>query len=241
MTYSTSIHPIAARACRATLLTLLTLAAVAVQSAHAVDTSCKSVAKAGEAALANSRMHQGLYMPVLVKGVRPAATAEAMLHFIVIDKTAYTWALKGIVDSTPIATPADKRRGAYYAVMLADMDSDCRSLGKATLSGRPALVFENGTNKKPDDILFKIWIDAATGLPLRADLDEGAVEVTFNKGKDGLPVTSAKKGEKRQVNSVVYLFGDAVKPPAFGPKKGMLGTPATLDPQAMAAMLALLN
>lgn len=229
------------RTARCASATLLALAALVAPSAHALDTSCKAVAKAGEAALANARLHQGLYMPVPVKGVRPAATAGELQHFVVIDKTAYVSVLKGMFDSEPIATPADKRRGAYYAVMLADMDSDCRSLGKATLGGRAAQVFENGSNKKPDDILFKVWVDSATGLPLRADVDEGAVQVTQTKGKDGLPVTSAKKGEKRQVNSVVYLFGDAVKAPVFGPKKGMLGTPATLDPQAMAAMLALLN
>lgn len=220
---------------------LASLTALTTRSAHAADSSCKAVAKAGEAALANSRMHQGLYMPVPVKGVRPAATAGDLGHFIVIDKTAYTSVLKGMFDSKPMTTPADKSRGAYYAVMLADMDSDCRSLGKATLGGRAAQVFENGSNKKPEDIMFKVWVDSATGLPLRTDVDEGAVEVTQTKGKDGLPVTSAKKGEKRQVNSVVYLFSDAVKPPAFGPKKGLLGTPATLDTQAIAAMLALLN
>jgi hypothetical protein len=227
------------RSLRAGCATVLVLAAIATQSAHAADSSCKVVAKAGDAALANARIHQGLYMPA--KGAKGPVTADQLGHFIVIDKTHYSSVIKGLFDVKPIATASERSQGVYYAVMLADMDSDCRALGKATLAGRAALVFENGSNKKSDDILFKVWVDSATGLPLRADLDEAEVVSTATKDKNGLPVFSAKKGEKRQVNSVVFLFGDAVKPPVFGPKKGLLGTPATLDAQATAAMLSLLN
>jgi hypothetical protein len=219
--------------------TLFALAAIATQSAHAADSSCKVVAKAGDAALANVRIHQALYMPV--KGAKGPVTADQLGHFIVIDKTHYSSVLKGLFDAKPIATASERSQGVYYAVMLADMDSDCRALGKATLAGRSAMVFENGSNKKSDDILFKVWVDSATGLPLRADVDEAEVVSTTTKDKNGLPIFGAKKGDKRQVNSVVFLFGDAVKAPVFGPKKGLLGTPATLDAQATAAMLALLN
>lgn len=224
--------------------------AIAAPSAHAADNSCKAVAKAGEAALANARIHQALYMPMKDKSTRPPATEKMLAHFMVIDKTKFTAALSGnLFDSEPIAKPSDRSSNVYYASMLASMDEDCRVGGKATLGGRAALVFEQGANKKADDIMFKIWIDSATGLPLRADVDEAQVESSMTKGKNGMPVFSAKKsdGGKRQVNSVAFLFGDAVKAPTFNTKKNdlgvlnLLGKPGTLDPQALVTILSLLN
>ncbi len=207
--------------------------------AQAADTSCAVVAKSGTAALSNARIHQAAYMPA--KGAKAPTITDQFMHFIVIDTATYTSVLKGMFESKPSATATERRQGTYYAALLAEMDSDCRALGKATLAGRAALVFENGSNKKPEDALFKMWIDSTTGLPLRVDFDEAEVEGTTSKGKDGLPVFSAKKGEKRQVNSVVFLFGDAVKAPAFGAKKGLLGTPATVNAQTLAALVAMLN
>jgi hypothetical protein len=236
MTHLISNH---LRSLRTGCAALLALAVVAAQTAHAADTSCKIVAKAGDTALANSRIHQALYMPA--KDAKRPVTADQLGHFIVIDKTKYTSIFKGLFDAEPITTASERSQGVYYALILADMDSDCRALGKTTLAGRAALMFENGSNKKSEDALFKVWVDSATGLPLRADIDEAEVVSTATKDKNGLPVFSAKKGDKRQVNSVVFLFGDAVKAPVFGPKKGLLATPATLDAQATAAMLAMLN
>jgi hypothetical protein len=236
MTYCISRKSLFSRSTCAAFLFLVTMAA---PSSHAADKSCLVVAKAGATALANSRIHQTLYMPV--KGPRPPPTATELGHFILIDKTKYTSVLKGLFDSEPVASASDRTIGAYYAALLSELDSDCRALGKTTLAGRAALVFENGSNKKPDDALFKIWIDSATGLPLRVDFDEAEVESVKTKGKDGLPVFSAKKTDKRQVNSVAFLFGDAVKAPVFAGTKKLLGTPATIDPQATAALLALLH
>ena len=231
------------------LLASMACLALTTPAAHAADNSCKAVAKAGEAALANARIHQALYMPVSGKNARPPAAAAELQHFMVIDKTKYTSVFKGLFDSEPIAKPSDRSINVYYASMIASMDEDCRAVGKATLGGRPALVFEQGSNKKADDIMFKIWIDSATGLPLRADVDEAEVVSTMTKDKNGLPKFSVKKsdGGKRQVNSVAFLFGDAVKAPTLSPKKAnlgvlnVMGTPGTVDPQAMATVLALLN
>lgn len=223
----------------ATVIATAIAATCTAMSAIAADTSCSVVAKSGETALANERIHQAIYMPA--KDAKTPITADQLGHFIVVDKTKYSSIVKGMFNVEPVKSAAERRQGAFYAVMLADMDSDCRALGKTTLGGRAAMVFENGSNKKSDDILFKVWIDAATGLPLRADVDEAEVVSKSVKGKDGLPVFSASKGDKRKVNSVVFLFGNAVKAPVFGAKKGMLGTPATLDAQALAAMTALLN
>lgn len=231
------------------LLASMACLALAAPAAHAADNSCKAVTKAGEAALANARIHQALYMPVKdAKGARLPATAPELAHFIVLaDKTEYTSMGKDVFSITP---PNERGSGAYYAQMIASIDEGCRTLGKATLGGRAALVFEQGGNKKADDILFKIWIDSATGLPLRADLDEAEVVSTMTKDKNGLPKFSAKKSDdgKRQVNSVAFLFGDAVKAPTLNAKKNNLGvlnkafgTAGTLDAQAMATVLALLN
>jgi hypothetical protein len=217
--------------------TLLLIAAT--PSVYAADKSCAVVAKAGNAALANSRIQQTTYMPA--KSPRPPPVANDLGHFILIDKTKYTSVSKGLFFTDPVASDSDRALGAFYASVLAEMDSDCRTIGTATLAGRNTLVFEHGSNKKPDDALFKLWIDSATGLPLRVDFDEAEVVSVSTKGKDGLPVFSAKKTDKRQVNSVAFLFGDAVKAPVFGGTKKLLGTPATVDMQATAAMLALLN
>jgi hypothetical protein len=155
------------------------LAAALTQSIYAADTSCKVVAKAGDAALASTCIHQATYMPV--KGANGPVTADLLGHHIVIDKTMYSSVLKGLFDAKPITTASERSQGVYYVHMLADMDSDCRALGKVTLAGRSAMVFENGSNKKSDDVHFKMWIDSATGLPLRADLNEAEVGGTDKK------------------------------------------------------------
>ncbi len=216
------------------------LLALSAQHAVAADKSCEPVVKAGKAALAMKRIHQAGYMPP-EKGARPAPTANALSHSVAVDQTYYFSLGNSVFDQKPIKNDTDRTLAYFYAEVIAGLDDNCRSLGKATLAGRSAFVFEQGSNKSPDDMLVKVWIDSATGLPLRADLDEAQVDTNWVKGKKGTPAAETKRNDKRQVNSVAFIYGDAVKAPVLSGKKTLLGTPANLDAQAMSQLLSLLN
>jgi hypothetical protein len=218
------------------------LLAAAAAGTHAADLSCAVVAKSATAGLANARIHQALYMPA--GDVKTAATADKLTHFMVVDKTKFVGMAKGLFEVTAVASADDRSSGVAYVAMLSGMDEGCRALGKTTLAGRSALVFENGSNKKTDELLMRVWIDTATGLPLRMDMDEATPELkSFSATKEGRPKIEVKKTDKRMVNSVVFLFGDAVKAPVMAAKasKQLFGTPGTLDPQILAAFVAMLN
>ncbi len=218
------------------------LLAMAAASSFAADLSCAVIAKSAALGLANARIHQAVYMPP--DGAKKAPTGDQLTHFMVVDKTKYVGMMKGVFEVTPVASADDRLTGVSYVAMLADMNEGCRALGKATLAGRSALVFENGSNKKSSEHLLKVWIDTTTGLPLRVDIDEAVPELkSFAVTKDRKPNIEVKKTEQRMVNSVVFLFGDAVKAPVMAAKAGkqLFGTPGTIDPQILTGLTTLLN
>ena len=222
-----------------TFAVLLTLSAA---TAHAADLSCAVVTKSATAGLANARIHQALYTPA--KGGEKLTSGDQLSHFMVVDKTKYVGMMKDVFQVTPVTSADDQRSGVGYVNMLSQLDGGCRALGKTTLAGRTALIFENGSNKSKNEQLMKVWIDTATGLPLRVDIDEAAPELTsFGVTKDRKPNIEVKKTDKRMVNSVAFLFGDAVKAPVLNAKSGkqLFGTPGKLDPQTLAAFVTLLN
>jgi hypothetical protein len=222
--------------------TFAVLLALSAAAAKAADLSCAVVTKSAVAGLANARIHQALYTPA--DSGEKITSGDQLSHFMVVDKTKYVGMMKGVFEVTPVASAEDQRSGVAYVTMLSQLDGGCRALGTKTLAGRTALIFENGSNKSKNEHLMKVWIDTATGLPLRLDVDEAVPELTsFGVTKDRKPNIEVKKTDKRMVNSVAFMFGDAVKAPVLNAKSGkqLFGTPGKLDPLTLAAFVALLN
>lgn len=110
------------------------------------------------------------------------------------------------------------------------VEEGCKPAGTEKVAGRDAQVFTASGDLGRGEIWFNLWIDKATGLPLRAVSDEPDVDVEMFNALD------KKKGGpthgKRNVATHAYLFGDAVKPPD---QKG------GLDAAAVAVLQALLK
>lgn len=204
-------------------------------TANAADTSCAPVAKAADAALAQARIHAAIDSPPDPEAVK-AGFKPTLMHSIVIDQVQYSNAVRASFSKTPLASKDMRMLAADLGPFL--VEQGCRAGGSVRLAGRDALVFLATGDLGRGEIRFKLWIDKASGLPLRAVSDEPGfdVETLFDKldrkgGASKLAVKE-KPDAARVVGTHAYLYGDAVKPP---------GPQGALDAGALATLQALLK
>jgi hypothetical protein len=214
--------------------------------AAAADTSCAAVNKAGELGLKQSRIH---YAADLLRPAVPKASdkiqilGESMMHSITIENTQFM-ALDGITFSTTVLKSADERSMMTGVALFQAFEGGCRSLGKAIIAGRSALVFETGSNKTVSDSYYKFWIDAQTGLPLRGTEDAPAPEIkSFGATKGGRPKIEVQSNPKNEriINTTAFVFGDIVKPPKLAGAKNLFGQKGEMEPAATTMLKALIK
>ena len=191
------------------------LMALAGCSASATEGDCAAVEKAVQAASAQPRIHAAIDSPpdpeAVKRGMKPM-----LVHSIVIDRVQYSNAIRAGFSKTPLDSPELRTMAADLAPFL--VEQGCTAAGSERVAGRDAQVFTARGDLGRGEIRFKLWIDKASGLPLRATSDEPDVdvEVMFDtasrKGKSDGAVKTVPNG-KRMLATHAYLFGDAVKPP----------------------------
>ena len=212
--------------------------------ALAADTSCAALEKAGDLGAKQARIHQAT--DIMRSNIPPKpsekvpALGEKMIQTITIDKTAYM-AMDGLTFSTETLKTDSERAFKSGVVFFSMVDEGCRSLGKATVAGRTANVYEQGSNKTSKDRYFKFWIDAQTGLPLKAIEDAPLPELkSFSASKAGQPKVEVELSKvKRVINTVGFIFGDIVKEPKLSGKKTLFGQKGEVDPAATAMLKAI--
>jgi hypothetical protein len=211
----------------------------------AADKSCAAVNKAGDLALKQTRIHHSADMmrPTVPKpGDKFGALGEKLMHTIIIDKSRFT-ALDGVTFSADAVKDAEEIATFTGLVFFQMIDEGCRSLGKVTIAGKVADVYEQGITKTADDVLFKFWIDSKTGLPLRA------TENTPSPELKGMAVTKDRKPKidvqlsktERVVTTIAYVFGDAVKPPKLSGPKNLFGQKGEMDAGVEATLRVLIK
>jgi len=210
------------------------LAAIVVQ-AHAADTSCAPVIKAANAGLAQPRIHAAIDSPLDPEAVK-MGFKPTLMHSIVIDQVQYSNATRAGFSKTPLESKDVRMLATDLGPFM--VEQGCKAGGSEKLAGRDALVFLASGDMGRGEIRFKLWIDKASGLPLRAVSDEPDfdVETLFDKPakKSSTSKLSVKEtpSSARVISTHAYIFGDAVKPP--GPK-------GALDAGALATLQALLK
>ena len=209
------------------------------------DKSCAALEKAGELAAKQARIHNATDF---MRSTAPAPNeklsplGEKMMQNVTIDKTNYM-AMDGATFSTEIIKDDSERTLKSGIVIFSMVDEGCRSLGKATVAGRTANVYEAGSNKTSNDRYFKFWIDAQTGLPLKGIEDAPLPEVkSFGASKAGKPKIEVEMNKvKRVINTTAFVFGDVVKAPKLGGAKNLFGQKGELDAAAVAMLKAIVT
>ncbi len=212
----------------------LALLGLAASLPAAADGSCAVVERAAQAALAQPRIHAAIDSPLdpeaLKMGMKPM-----LMHSIVIDRVQYSNAIRAGFSKTPLDSPEMRMLAGDLGPFL--VEQGCKAAGSERVAGREAQVFTASGDLGRGEIRFKLWIDKASGLPLRATSDEPDVDVEVllgaapRKGKPGGAVKTAANG-KRMLATHAYLFGDAVKPP---------GAKGVVDGAALTTLQALLK
>ena len=206
------------------------LASLAALPACAVDSGCAPVLKAVNAGMAQPHIHSAIAAPLDAEAVKHGFK-PTLMHSIVIDQLQYSNALKPSFAKTALSSPQDRQLATDLAAF--QVDQGCKALGAAKLAGSDTQTYKLTADLGRGETRVKLWVDTATGLPLRAVTDQPEVEVDF----DFNPATKKaavqhKPNGKRVVATHAYLYGDAVKPPDA--KGG-------LDPAAVARLQALLK
>lgn len=217
-------------------LSLRVLAGLGLAAGHAMaaDPGCAVPARAAEAALAQARIHAAVDSPLdpeaLKMGMKPM-----LMHSIVIDRVQYSNATRAAFSKTPLASPEMRLLASDLGPFL--VEQGCKPAADERLAGRNAQVFIASADMGRGEVRFKLWIDKASGLPLRATSDEPEADVEAlldTLSRKGKPRGPAKTGPavRRLVATHAYLFGDAVKPP---------GAQGAVDNTALATLHALLK
>lgn len=220
-----------------TLLThaMSALLAAIVVEAHAADTSCATVIKAVNAGLAQPRIHAAIDSPLDPEAVK-MGFKPTLMHSIVIDQVQYSNATRAGFSKTPLESKDMRMLASDLGPFM--VEQGCRASGSEKVAGRDAQVFLATGDLGRGEIRFKLWIDKASGLPLRAVSDEPDfdVETLFDKparkGSASKVAVKEKPSGARVISTHAYLFGDTVQPP--GPK-------GALDATALATLQALLK
>jgi hypothetical protein len=208
----------------------LCLASAGVQAA---DPACAALSRAARAGMQQARIHAVIDAPLdpeaLKIGMKPT-----LLHSIVIDQQQHSNALTPTFRTTTLKSAAERELASDLAVF--EPDAGCQVQGPLRLAGRDALRYTFGTDLGRGEARVTVWVDTATGLPLRALTDEPDVDVgaAFNKaGASGRAVEIKEKPNgKRVVATHAYLFGAAVRAP---------GPQGVIDTDALARLQQLLK
>ena len=105
-------------------------------------------------------------------------------------------------------------------------ESGCRALGPQRVAGRNTVGYSFSTELGRGEARVWVWVDSATGLPVRAVRDEPDFDVDVNwskpdatskgtAGEAGAPAVQIKErpNGKRVIGTHAYLYGGAVKLP----------------------------
>ncbi len=228
------------RPCRLSQLATCIAAGVLASSgpvARAGDGSCATVERAAKAALAQTRIHAAIDSPLDPEAVK-MGFQQRLMHSIVIDRVQYSNAIRAGFSRTALESDEMRLLASDLGPFL--VEGGCKAAGSEKLAGRDTLVFTASSDLGRGEVRLKLWVDKASGFPLRAvsdepeaDADVEAMLARLNGKKVApAPANKAKAEARRVVGTHAYLFGDAVQPP---------GAQGAVDPKALATLQAVLR
>ena len=128
------------------------------------DDSCAAVAKASNAALAQTRIHAAIDSPLDPEAIR-AGMKRSLMHSIVINSVQYSNAIVPTFSRNALESNEMRLLAADLGPFM--VEEGCRAAGSERVASREDLVFTATSDLGRGEIRFRLWIDKATGLPLR--------------------------------------------------------------------------
>ena len=216
-----------------TSLGLALISLAAALPALAADPGCALVRKAVAAGMAQPRIHAVIDAPLDADAIK-MGMKPTLMHSIVIDKLQFSNALDVNFSRTPLTQAGERELATDLAAF--QPEAGCKLQGAERVAGRPAQVVGFSVDLGRGEARVTLWIDSASGLPLRATSDEPDFDVStvLERGaKGGMRANVSEKANgKRIVSTHAYLFGDAVRPP---------GAKGQIDAAALAQLRSLLK
>ena len=192
----------------------------------AADDACIPLKNAVEKGMAQQRIHAAS-----IVSTDGAKTKALMDHSVLIGDIQYLVEGGNFHGRIPME-PKELRPLATNLVQFT-ITEGCKALGKESVAGRTATVIGFGYEVSSGEALGKLWIDAATGLPVRAMTTQADEDTIFQfDAKTKELKTETKANGKTLSQHHVYLYGDAVKEPSA---KG------AIEPATIATLEALLK
>jgi len=183
----------------------LLVALIAVPSL-AFAASCAEVEKALEAGMKQKQIYAASF-----EQLPDGKPGKALLSAITIDNTHYLFEGSKGFGATPLESEAMRQMGSGL-VGFAPGES-CTAQGTATVAGRPAQKFSYSSDLGNGPANITLWVDRASGLPVRGIADEPEVDVDVSFSKDGDMNTTKRPTGKRSKHTSGFLYGAAVKAP----------------------------
>jgi hypothetical protein len=198
------------------LKALLAAAALTAAGHATAATGCPALGKAGQLAQAQARIHA-----VSRSFFEGETLAQASVTHSVVIGTQQTlldggsWSQTKLDMSDVPGAPkggADSMRTLAANLIFFDAEMPCKALGRETLAGRSALVYEIRYEVNTGEANGRIWLDAATGLPLKMVSRQRDFDARLKLGKDGkLAGVQHTANNKFMLQQHAWLFGESVK------------------------------
>jgi hypothetical protein len=168
--------------------------------------SCAAVEKAIEAGMKQPRIYAASF-----EQQADGSPGKATMAAVTIGSSHYLFDGGRAFGPTPLESEEMRQMGSGLIGFAPG--EICKALGAQAIAGRGALKFSYVTDLGNGPANITLWIDRATGLPLRGVTDEPDVDVDVNFSKDGDLETRKRPTGKRVKQVSGFLFGDQVKAP----------------------------
>jgi hypothetical protein len=185
---------------------------------------CTVVEKAIEAGMKQSRIHAASF-----ERLADGKPGKPALAAITIDRTHYLFDGSRSFGATPLESEQMRQMGS--GLIGFSPGASCTPGAVERIAGKPAQKYTYVTDLGNGPANISLWIDRATGLPVRGETDEPDIDVDVKFGKEGDLTTVKRPTGKRNRMISGFLYGADVRAPVKG----------SIDAGARAALQALVN
>ena len=136
---------------------------------------------------------------------------KAFMSAVTIDNTHYLFDGKRGFGATPLESESMRQMGS--GLIGFSPGESCKAAGIESVAGKAANKITYATDLGNGTAFVTLWIDRASGLPVRGVTDEPDVDIDVKFTKDGDMTTVKHPTGKRNKHISGFVYGAAVKVP----------------------------
>lgn len=201
---------------------------------QAQEEGCPILQTAIAKAMNQPRLHRGANSGIVSSDGKFLPSTSDIKHLVAIGQNLFVFDAK-----TSGNGKTEFRLGTSHG-HFEDINANypCTVGPTETLAGKPAqtIVQEDPGLIGSDKTAAKVWIDQASGLPVRTVTMANDIDVQMNASADGKVNITSKPTGKKTFGKLAYLYGDIVTEPKTDSKTGLAQTSAA-ETEALNALL----